>query len=239
MPRIWDTPLYHLTTKTGNEIIIDVTLSVNPALGPNQAIAEVIAFFKRKKVKTVIDFGAGSLRHTIPLLKAGFRVCAVDFEEQYLDCDSKRVCHSNRQMVERNPNFSALVYPRDFTTDDRIFDAALLCYTLQGMPIANERKNVLLLLHKKLSEHSYLAWMSRFGDSKSLPVIQEVEDGHYKYPSSRHHSFYREYSTDVIHQMMSKIGWRRHFHHVKSLGQVGGISYLSMPKRKRTNGCNR
>jgi hypothetical protein len=230
--RLWNTPLYQLTTKSGKGIIVDVTLSVNPALGPNKAITEVVDFFVRKKVKKVIDFGAGALRHTLPLLKAGIQVCAVDFEEQYVNCDSKRVCCAKRQDAERDPNFSALVYPRDFMDDERTFDAALLCYTLQGMPLVKERQRVLALLYKKLADRSYLVWMSRFGDAKGLPEVQCVEDGHYKFPVGERHSFYREYTNEVIHRMMLEIGWRKRFHHIRSLGQGGRDQLFVYAKRK-------
>lgn len=219
---IWDKPLYDLRAKTGKRIIIDVTMSVNPALGPNQAITEVIQFFQRKNVKTILDFGAGSLRHTMPLLDAGFEVCAVDFEEQYAETDSKRVCRQNRLTAEDYPNFSALVYPRDFTNDEREdFHAALLCYTFQGMPLISERKRVLQLLYRKLANQSYIVWMSRYGDTKDIPDRQRIEDGYYKYPDSSTHSFYTEFKTEAIHKMMKEVGWRKSFHHIKSLGQGG------------------
>jgi hypothetical protein len=230
---IWDKPLYNLKAKSGKSIIIDVTMSVNPALGPNQAITEVIEFFKRKKVRRIIDFGAGSLRHSLPLLKADFEVCAVDFEEQYVDSSSKRVCRQNRQEAEAYPNFSALVYPRDFIKDGRSFDAALLCYTFQGMPLISERKRVLKVLYKKLSELSYIVWMSRYGDAKDLPDSQRVEDGHYKYPTSSQHSFYTEFKTEIIHGMMQEVGWNKSFHHIRSLGLGGRDQLFVYAKRKK------
>src|SRR2546426_12790523 len=104
----WDKSRYNLTTKRGKAVVIDVTLSVNTALGPNLAIQDVIDFFERQKVKTVLDFGAGALRHSLPLLRAGFEVCAVDFEEQYLDIPAKKICRSNRELAEDDPNFSEL-----------------------------------------------------------------------------------------------------------------------------------
>src|SRR5712691_3554537 len=108
----WDKSLYHLKTKRGKPVVIDVTMSVNTALGPNLAIGAVIDFFKRENVKTILDFGAGALRHSLPLLQAGFDVCAVDFEEQYLNTPAKKICVSNLKLAEASANFSKLVYPR-------------------------------------------------------------------------------------------------------------------------------
>ena len=228
---LWDKPIYNLKTKAGKPVIIDVTLSVNPYLEPNRAITDVINFFERREVSTVIDFGGGALRHTFPLLKRGFQVWAVDFEEQYSSDEAKRICRQKRQKAEAHPNFSKLVYPDDFVKDTQTFDAALLLYTFQGMPLAKERRRVLHLLHKKLKPRSYIVWMSRY-DGEKLPNAQKVEDGYYKNPKAKRHSFYREWKTAEIHKMMVEIGWRKSFHHLKSLG-AGGRDQIFVYSRKK------
>ena len=228
---LWEKPLYRLKTKKGKEVVIDVTLSVNPNLGPNKAIEEVMAFFQRSNVSTVLDFGAGALRHTIPLLKKGFKVCAVDFAEQYSTDAAKRVCRERRLLAEANPNFSALVYPCDFVSDSRRFDAALLLYTFHGMPLERERKRVLRLLHKKLHPRSFVVWMSRY-DRIKLPKDQQVEDGYYRNVRTKRHSFYREWKTAEIHKMMAEVGYKMSFHHLRSLGAGGRDQIFVYSKKK-------
>lgn len=229
---LWDGSLYRATTRSGKVITIDVTLSVNTNLGPNQAIYDVIKFFKRKNVKRVLDFGAGALRHTFPLLEEGFQVCAVDFAEQYAQTETKRVCREKRSEAEDDPNFSALVYPKKFIGDRRSFDAALVCFTFQGMPISHERTKALALIHKKLVDRGYLVWMSRY-DAAELPEGHRVLDGHYKTPTgSTNYSFYREWKTEEIHELLRQVGWRRSFHHIRSLGQ-GRRDQLFVYSKKR------
>lgn len=218
---IWKKPFYTLTADNGQPVVIDVTLSVNPALGPNKAIYEVIEFFKRKNVKTIVDFGAGALRHTLPLLAAGFQVCAVDFAEQYEQSDSKRVCFQNIQTARNDPNFCTLIYPSAFIDDHRRFDAALLCYTFQGMPIQKERERVLKVLYDKLKKKSYVVWMSRFGDAKSLPSSQAVNGGHFKNPTANTHSFYKEFPTEQVHEMMDGVSYFKHFHLIQTRPPLG------------------
>ncbi len=239
---IWDKPLYHLVAENGKPVIIDVTQSVQSGLGPNQAIYEVIEFFKRKKVKRILDFGAGAFRHTFPFLEAGFQVWAVDFEEQYADTKSKQVCRKARQKVENDQNFNELIYPRDFIKyklkNKMKFHAALLCYTLQGMPLQNERRYLLRLLYGKLrppspKRNSYIVWMSRYGDEKVLPPSQRVEDGYFKYPKSSTHSFYKEWKTFDIHEMIQSVGWRKRFQHIKSLGKGGRDQIFVYSKYKK------
>jgi len=76
---MWKTPIYRLKAKSGEYITIDVTASCAPGLKPNKVIKEIAQFFKRHRVEAVLDFGAGSLPHTFPLLRRGFKVCAVEF----------------------------------------------------------------------------------------------------------------------------------------------------------------
>jgi len=85
MANLWNSPLYTLIAKNGKKVIIDVTSSVSAGLRPSKVIFQMIDFFKEKGVERIVDFGAGSLRHTFPLLKAGFIVCAVEFKEQFME----------------------------------------------------------------------------------------------------------------------------------------------------------
>jgi serine/threonine-protein kinase RIO1 len=228
----WDKSRYNLTTKRGKSVVIDVTMSVNPNLGPNLAITEVIEFFHRRNVTTILDFGAGALRHSLPLLADGFEVCAVDFEEQYLNIPAKKICVSNLRLAEASPNFSKLVYPRAFIDDKRKFHAAMLCYTFQGMPLKTERDYVLRLLYDKLKGPGCIVWMSRWDNLGNQPVSQRVEDGIYKYPHSPVHSFYREFNNDDVREMMENVGWRKKFYRVRSLGRGGKDQIFVYAKRR-------
>jgi SAM-dependent methyltransferase len=210
---IWKKPIYRLTSKRGKDILIDVTSSVSPGLPPNKAVSELVAFFRNKDVQKIVDFGAGSLRHTFPLLDAGFQVCAVEFEENFV----RPICKKALAEATANPNFSKLIYPKDFIRDHRKFDAALLCYVLQVMPLNNERKKVLKYLYRKLREDAYLVYMSRYNQMEGALPEHRVEDGYYKWPDREHHSFYREFTTEDTHEAMKRFDFKR----VKSLSQRG------------------
>jgi SAM-dependent methyltransferase len=214
MAHLWNSPLYKLTTPDRRSIVVDVTSSVSAGLPPNEILREsVIPLFRAGRVQRVVDFGAGSLRHAFPLLKAGFQVCAVEFEEQFV----RETCAKARKRAERNHNFSTLIWPKDFKDDNRKFDAALLCYVLQTMPCPEERKVALKLLFKKLKDDSYLLWMSRYGQLQNVPSCQKVSDGYYQRPERDHKSFVREFTTEETHEMMESFGFRR----LRSLGKRG------------------
>ncbi len=204
MPPVWESPLYSLTAKSGKKIIVDVTSSVSAGLPPNGAISEtMIPLFEKKKVRRILDFGAGALRHTLPLLRARFEVCAVEFELQF----TRPACQAARTRAQLDANFSALIWPHQFKADGRKFDAALLCYVLQIMPKPKERELVLQLVGKKLRRDAYVLWMSRFGQLHGIPRTHEVGDGFYKWEDREHQVFYREFSTEETHTMLKTVGF--------------------------------
>lgn len=211
----WKSPIYILGTRFGKRIEIDVTTSISAALPPHKVIQdEVIPYLKRRgNVRRILDFGAGGLRHTIPLLKAGFEVCAVEFEDAF----RRPVCSKALKRVRRNPNFSELIWPRDFMRDRRKFHAALLSFVLQTMPIHSERKQVLKYIYKKLSRDGCLIYLSRYGQITKNMKKYRIKDGYYMWPKRARHSFYREFTTEETHRLMGSFK----FHRLRNLSERG------------------
>jgi len=226
MPNIWETPIYRLRSLTGKPVLIDVTSSVKPGLPPNMAINAFINLLREKQLEKVVDFGAGELRHTFPLLDAGFQVCAVEYEEQF----KKETCAQALRRAEKDANFSKLIWPKDFIADKRRFDAALLSYVLQTMPVQGEREYVLELLGEKLYRDGYLLYMSRFNQMEGTHYSHKVADGFYKWPEREHHSFYRECTTEETHELMDNFDFRR----IRSLSERGTDQIFVYAKGKGT-----
>jgi hypothetical protein len=203
---MWEKPIYRLKSKRGNFVDIDVTTSCAPGLKPNEVFDKIIKFFKRKNVETVLDFGAGSLRHTFPLLRNGFKVCAVEFKEQF----QRPHCKKALRRAGRSANFSALVFPDQFIKDKRKFDAAILSFVVPTMPIPKERKALLKLIRKRLKRNSVIFWMSQFGKyGQALRGTNRVSDGWYLNPNRSMHSFYTEFKNDEIDRMLKGIKFNR------------------------------
>jgi hypothetical protein len=111
MANVWNSPMYQLVSKAGKRITVDVTFSVSAGLPANKLFDDtLIKFFRSKGVESVVDFGAGALRHTFPLIRAGFQVCAVEFEQEF----SRPVCAEALRKAEKHPNFCKLIWPCDF-----------------------------------------------------------------------------------------------------------------------------
>lgn len=203
---MWKSPYYRLKAKNGKYIFIDVTTSCAPGLKPNKVIIEIAKFLKRKKADKVLDFGAGSLRHTFPLLKKGFQVFAVEFNEQF----KKPSCQKALRLAKRSPNFSALIFPGEFIKDKRKFDAALLAFVIPTMPLPDERRKLLKLIKKKLKKIAFIFWMSQYGKyGDTLKENNKVKDGWYLNPKRKKHSFYTEFKNADIDEMFKKIGFER------------------------------
>ncbi len=214
MPKLWESPIYKFPGLNNQDIVIDVTSSCKPGQSPHQVIYEMIKRFKANGVREILDFGAGDLRYAIPLLKAKFNVCAVEFEEQFSKPSCKKALDEARNRYE---GLSTLVWPVDFLKDRRKFDAALLCYVLQVMPLKSERYLVLEQLGRKLRPFSYLLYMSRFHQMEGTSEDHRVSDGYYKWPERSRHSFYREFETKETHEMIKGHG----FEYIEYLSERG------------------
>jgi hypothetical protein len=203
---MWEKPIYRLKAKNGRYVNIDVTTSCAPGLKPNEVFIKIIKFFKRKNIETILDFGAGSLRHTFPLLKSGFKVCAVEFKEQF----QRPYCKKALRRAHRSANFSALIFPDQFIKDKRKFDAVILSFVMPTMPIPKERIALLKLLKKKLKRDSVIFWMSQYGKyGNALKETNMVGDGWYLNPTRTLHSFYTEFKNDEIDKVLKEIKHER------------------------------
>jgi hypothetical protein len=203
---MWETPIYKLPDNHRKIVNIDVTTSCAPGLEPNEVLEKVIKFFKRHNIETILDFGAGTLRHTFPLLRNGFKVCAVEFKEQFQRPQGKKAL----KRAQRSPNFSALVFPDQFIKDKRSFDAVILSFVVPTMPLPGERKALLRLIKKKLKRDSVIFWMSQYGKyGNILKDSNKVSDGWYLNPKRAMHSFYTEFKNDDIDNMLKAIKYRR------------------------------
>jgi hypothetical protein len=203
---MWEKPIYRLKAKNGKYVYIDVTTSCSPGLKCNEVFKKVVQFFKRHNIETILDFGAGSLRHTFPLLKSGFRVCAVEFKEQL----QRPYCKKALKRAQKSANFSALIFPDQFIKDNRKFDAAILSFVVPTMPITKERKALFKLIKKKLKRDSVIFWMSQYGKyGIALKETNRVSDGWYLNPSRNMHSFYTEFKNDEIDRMLKEIKYKR------------------------------
>lgn len=70
--KTFESPFFHGTDSSGKKFTIDVTSSIAPSLDANQGLIEsVTSWMKEHHCTRILDFGAGALRHTLPLLRAG------------------------------------------------------------------------------------------------------------------------------------------------------------------------
>lgn len=194
----WKTPIYKFNS---GRIVIDVTASIAPGLPPHQILKQKFIPLLQQSGRAirVLDFGAGALRHTFPLLRAGFEVCAVEFEAAFERPTSQKALAKAR----RSANFTTLIWPHDFLRTSRKFDAAILAFVLQTMPRPEERNAVLKGISEKLTQDGYLLYMSRFGQITPEMKRNTVSDGYFMWPTRALHSFYREFSSDETQEMIT------------------------------------
>jgi hypothetical protein len=198
VPPSWKSPHYHY-----DGVVIDVTSSISSGLPPHRCLTgQFKPLIEAKNRHRILDFGAGALRHTLPLLRSTFQVCAVEFEEAFKRSEAADAL----VRAERSGNFSKLIWPKAFQKDRRRFDAAILSYVLQVMPEPDERRAVVKHIARKLEEGGYLLYMSRIGQVTPDMKTRKLNDGFWMWPNREYHSFYREFSSEETHELMEKHG---------------------------------
>src|SRR6266550_7298917 len=122
---MWESPVYPLnefvgTDPTGRriyrEVVIDVTRSAPPFSSPGKTLAtalrQVLSKAELPKTGVILDFGAGKLRNALHLLKEGFSVCGVEYEQLF--ADSPQAGDALNQAAKYTKRFSKLVFPHQF-----------------------------------------------------------------------------------------------------------------------------
>ena len=201
---MWKSPLY---SYHAGSLVIDVTSSISAGLPPHRCLTNRFKpLVQAAEGRRILDFGAGALRHTLPLLRSPhFEVCAVEFEEAFV----RKEAADARETAQRNANFSTLIWPKAFKRDRRRFDAAILSYVLQVMPEVREREMVIEQIAKKLVEGGHLLYMSRFGQVTAEMKTRQLKDGYWMWPNRQTHSFYVEFTHEQTDKMMEKHGLER------------------------------
>ncbi len=222
---MWENPIYKLNQFLGvvgdeekkkqryYEIVIDVTSSAPSFNEPGEVLKKAFSdvFYKTKIDKTgqILDFGGGKLRNALYLLKQGYKVCVVEYKEQFIK--SKQAKENLEEARSYKDRFSTLIYPHEFLKpSDKEFDLVLLINVINIMPIPAERLMVLQCCHKKLRPGGFLFSFTQHGDAayrgRLVPQFR-VGDGYYIGRNKRYKTFYREYTVAEIDDLASSAGF--------------------------------
>ncbi|HEY5377890.1 MAG TPA: hypothetical protein VIK01_29615 [Polyangiaceae bacterium] len=200
--------IYNVTTAGGDKLAIDVTNSISAGLPPNKGlIDDVVRWMKELGCTRVLDFGAGVLRHSIPLLKAGFEVTAVEYQRAY----DRPKGAEYRAIAERYPGFTRLMWPGDFVKSKVKYDVAILAYVLQVVPVKTDREVILEQVAKRFDQNGpkRLYYASRFGDAVGLEDSTRYNDGWVKGRGANDRTFYTEWSAADTNAFFKREGYHR------------------------------
>jgi hypothetical protein len=208
MANRFQSPIYNVTTEGGSKLTIDVTNSISSGLEPNSGLMEhIIPWMRQTGCTRVLDFGAGALRHTVPLLKEGFEVIAVEYQKAY----ERPKAAENRTEAENYDGFTKLVWPHDFLKCRLRYDVALLTFVLQVIPVKLDRQVILKAIAEKFDKNGprRLYYASRFGDGRDLPDEMRYNDGWVRGKGANDRSFYAEWTAAETDAFFLKVGFQR------------------------------
>jgi SAM-dependent methyltransferase len=158
----------------------------------------------------ILDFGAGKLRHTVPLLELGHQVTAVDYRDLF-DRPSDQVKENLAIAKTHGNRFGQLVYPSDFVAlNDRQFDLVLLINVLNIMPDPLERLFVIEHCGKRLrANQGHVLIFCQHGDSDQIAAAADaVTDGGCTEGKGRK-TFYKDYNDrDEIIRLVKVMGFK-------------------------------
>jgi hypothetical protein len=201
----FDTP-YLKRLVRGKYVTFDVTLSAPAAKDPLNSIASIIRHFREQEVVNVLDFGAGKLRNTWPLLaQRSLNVYVCEFEELITVGSTAHAAATRRGLKE-------LFYPGNLLGADARFDAVLLSYVLHVIPDLRVRKDVLTLCASKLVSNGWLVVASPKYNTpirRTCTPADAYKDGWVRYAPNRfrHKSFYSEPSKADLSKFVGGCGF--------------------------------
>ena len=204
----FSSPIYNVTIASGENVTIDVTNSISSGLDPNHGvISHLVPWMKKRGYTRVLDFGAGALRHTIPLLKKDIQVVAVEYKRAY-DRPKAKEMHA---IASQYDGFTALVWPDDFLNCKLRYDVALLLFVLQVIPVKLEREIVLEAIGSRFDKNGpkRLYYASRFGEARGLPDETKHKDGWVRGRGANDRSFYTEWNAAETDKLFEKCDYKR------------------------------
>lgn len=199
---------YIVKTAGGQEVVVDVTNSISAGLVANsKLISHILSFKNDTGCSRVLDFGAGALRHSLPLLKKGLQVTAVEYKKAY---DRPKAAEL-RAKAEKHPGFTKLMWPDDFIRSTDRYDVVILSFVLQVIPSKVDREDALKAISKHFDPNGpkRLYYASRFGDAKDLSDDMRYKDGWVKGVGEKDRSFYTEWNASTTDAYFKKYGYER------------------------------
>jgi SAM-dependent methyltransferase len=185
----------------GRYLVFDVTLSIPSTDPPLGTIDLIMKYLREQGRRKILDFGAGRLRNTWPLLRdKSFDVYACEFE--------KATARGSSVHAQANKSgLKILIYPQEFNSFAGTFDAVLLSYVLHILPDKKARLDVLRGCYSKLAPGGVLVVASPEYNTpirRTCTPADAYNDGWVRFnePRYKRKSFYSEPSREALHKLL-------------------------------------
>lgn len=207
---MWETPIYKFKANIRGikkTILIDVTGSAPNFKIPGKQLSTTLNGFLKgmtAEKTSILDFGAAKLRNTIYLLKKGFKVYSVEFDDLF---KRSKQAHTFLKEAETYSNFNKLIFPDEFISNKKKFDAILLINVLNIMPVSLERYYVLMFCREKMKKGGKLLWYTQHGVYSGENSFAKLYGGYVMGKGRKYNTYYTDFTRDQIHEMLSATGF--------------------------------
>lgn len=192
-----------------NGHIIKSELAAKPLAQTNKYVLEYISSLPKQH--TVLDYGCGKLRYSIPLSKRVKSVVAIDSSEQ-ID-SSKKIGNNYCKPRECSNNNLSVISLDEMNWDNDQFDIVFCTNVLSAIPFESERLKLLKRTKCVLKPSGTLFISvqyrnSYFKEYRTRRDVDRYKDGWIiKMKSKNQYAFYAELTSDYIVELCKKVGY--------------------------------
>ena len=208
------------------EYVIESELAAKSVLQPNQNVLNYIS--NVPSFYTVLDYGCGKLRYTLPLSKRVKKVVAIDSAEQI---KKLQIINGQRTYLSEvkidNVSICAL---EDSEWRTESYDLVLCTNVLSAIPFESIREEVLRNAYSVLKENGQLYITvqyrnSYFSQYDQRQDVEKFEDGWLILKNKQRGMFYAPLDSDYIVKLCQKNGFTK-FH----ICNKDGSCYITVEK---------
>jgi SAM-dependent methyltransferase len=167
-------------------------------------IPEVLKFFKKRKVRKILDLGCGSGRHTVYFAKKGFDVCGFDISDEGV-----KLARSWLKKEKLKADLRVGSIYRKLPYPDNFFDAVISTQVIHHARIKNIR-NAISEVERVLKPHGLLFIVVR---KRRITDLHQKDK--FKIIAPRTYAPIAGWEVGVIHYLFNKKLLRKEFKNFK------------------------
>lgn len=184
--------------------------AAKPASQPSKFLTALLASLPH--VDRTLDYGCGKLRYYEALLRTTEFLSLVDSDVQIFRQQVLRGSRTSIRDIFQGSNRVSVFTTREFAESEGLYDRAFCVNVLSAIPVADERRNLLDQILRKLKPNASCLFVVQYRNSdftrmSKLPTAESWHDG-FLLRSLRGYSFYALIRPNALAKMVEQAGFQ-------------------------------